>query len=109
MGISNHNPNDSFQAKNMHELVEVQRFLNEYQQPATLEAMILMTVHSHIHRNEVIGFVSGHRIKTNTMRGQTNTRDIIIIQETVPCLATEFEGNSNVDYSKNVEMHPESA
>ena len=83
MGISNSNPNDSFKANNMHELVEVQRFLNEYQQPATLfitlESLILMTVHSHIHRNEVIGFVSGHRIRTNTMRGQTNSRDIIII------------------------------
>lgn len=68
-----------------------------------------MSVHSHIHRNEVIGFVSGHYIKSNIMRGQTNQRDIIIIQETVPCQATEFDGNSNVDYSKNVEMHPESA
>jgi proteasome lid subunit RPN8/RPN11 len=112
LGLSNTNPNDSFHAKNMHELVEVQRFLQEYQQPVTLfitlEALLLMTVHSHIHRNEVIGFVSGHRVRTNTMRGQTTPRDIIIIQETVPCAASEFDGQ-NVDYSRNVEMNPESA
>lgn len=27
----------------------------------------------------------------------------------MPCQATEFEGAANVDYSKNVEMHSESA
>lgn len=87
--------------------------MNEHQQPVTLfitlEALLVMTVHAHIHRNEVIGFVSGHRIKSNTMRGQTNQKDILVIQETVPCQATEFEGAANVDYSKNVEMHSESA
>jgi hypothetical protein len=52
----------------------------------SLEALILMTAHSHIHRNEVIGFVSGYRMKTKKF-GQ---KDILIIQECVPCQAGEI-------------------
>ena len=51
-------------AKNMHELVEPQRYYHEREQPAVLfismEALFLMTVHTHMHRNEVIGFLSGY-------------------------------------------------
>lgn len=54
--------------KNLHELVECQRYFSERNQPIvvfiTIEALILMTVHSHIHRNEIIGFLSGLRLKT---------------------------------------------
>ena len=59
-----------------------------------------------MHRNEIIGFLSGFKMKTCS----TNNKDIIVIHDAVPCQAAEFsDGNNNVDYSKNVEMEPECA
>lgn len=102
---------DSFKimnsGKNLHELVECQRFLTERNQPMvlfiTIEALILMTIHSHIHRNEIIGFVSGFRLKTKRQE------NIVIIQDSLPCQTSEITDGKNVDYSRNVEMNYESA
>lgn len=69
----------------------------------TIEALILMTVHSHIHRNEVIGFLSGFRLRTKKQE------NIVLIQDSLPCQAGEINDGKNVDYSKNVEMNYESA
>lgn len=93
----------------MHELVECQQFFTEKTQPfilfMTIESLILLSVQSHLHRNEVIGFLSGFKIKNRS------NKDIVIIHEAHPCVAAVFdeEGQNNVDYSKNVEMEPESA
>eukprot|EP00347_Sterkiella_histriomuscorum_P006564 403352292 len=107
MNLSSKDPDDSFRAQNQHELVECQRFLTEMHQPIvlfiTLEALFTMNVHAHVHRNEIIGFVSGHRVKTKKIG-----KDVFIIQETVPCQAM-VDDYGNTDYSKNVEMNPESA
>ena len=71
----------------------------------TIETLILLNVQCHLHRNEVIGFLAGFKIQNKS------NKDVIIIHEAVPCQAAEFNegGLGNVDYSKNVEMDPESA
>ena len=78
MNLSANENENSFRAKNMHELVECSRYINELSQPLilfiTMEALITMTVHSHAHRNEVIGFVAGHRMLT-----KKGNRDVFII------------------------------
>ncbi|CDW84650.1 histone h2a deubiquitinase mysm1 [Stylonychia lemnae] len=105
MNLSAKDPDDSMRASNQHELVECQRYLTEMHQPIvlfiTLEALITMTCHASMHRNEVIGFVTGFRVKTK----KTN-KDIYIISETVTVQAL-LDDYGRVDYSKNVEMHPE--
>jgi len=67
----------------MHELVDCERFMSEKNQPffvfISLEALMLMSIHAHIHHNEIIGFVSGYRLKSK------NKRDVLIIHECVPC------------------------
>jgi hypothetical protein len=72
--------------KNMHELVEPQRYFHERDQPAllfvSLEALVLMTVHSHYHKNEVIGFLSGYRTKT---KGPITKKDVFLITDCNPC------------------------
>ena len=72
--------------RNMHELVEPQRYFNEKDQPAILfisfEALCLMSVHAHMHKNEVIGFVSGYRTKT---KGPVTKKDVILITDCNPC------------------------
>lgn len=94
--------------RNQHELVECQQFFLEKQQPfilfMTQEAIAVLTIQSHMHRNEIIGFLSGFKMKTRYQK------DVIVIHEAVPCQAAEFsDGTNNVDYSKNVEMEPECA
>ena len=67
---------------------------------------MMMAIHAHMHRNEIIGFLSGFRLTTKT------NKKVIIIHEAQPTQATEIEGvgyQGQVDYSKNVEMEPESA
>jgi len=56
-----------------------------------------------MHWNEVIGFLSGFKIWNKS------NKDVIIIHEAIPCQAAEFSDTNNIDYSKNVEMEPESA
>lgn len=95
----------------MHELVEPQRHYTEREQPCivfvSIETLVLMTVHSYMHRNEVIGFLSGYRTKT---KGPMTKKDVIVITDCNPCQAAQFcQGGGNVDYSRNVEMDPESA
>ena len=99
------------QGRNMHELVEPQRYFTEKDQPVILfisfEALCLMTVHAHMHRNEVIGFLSGYRTRT---KGPNTKKDVMIITECNPCHTAQFpEESGNTDYSRNVEMDPESA
>ena len=66
-----------------------------------------MTVHAHMHRNEVIGFLSGYRTKT---KGPQTKKDVLLIFECNPCASAQFnDEGTNTDYSKNVEMDPESA
>lgn len=95
----------------MHELVEPQRYFQEKEQAAVLfisfEALCLMSVHSHMHRNEVIGFLSGYRTKT---KGPATKKDVILITDCNPCASAQFnDDGGNTDYSRNVEMDPESA
>ena len=69
----------------------------------------MMLVHSSMHRNEVIGFLSGFRTRT---KGPVTKKDVLIITDCNPCHSAQFadEGTGkNVDYSRNVEMAPESA
>ena len=103
--------NNGNSARNMHELVEPQRYFHEKEQPAVLfisfEALCVMSVHAHMHRNEVIGFLSGYRTKT---KGPATKKDVIIISDCNPCATAQFnDDGGNTDYSKNVEMDPESA
>ena len=58
-----------------------------------------------MHRNECIGFLSGWKIQNKS------GKDIIFIHEAFPCQAANFcdHDTNNIDYSKNVEMEPESA
>ena len=101
------------ETRNMHELVEPQQHFKEVDQPFYLfisfEAFVLMTVHAAMHRNEVIGFVSGYRTST---RGPNQKKDVLLITDCNPCTSALFDesgGSGNVDYSRNVEMDPESA
>lgn len=74
----------------------------------TFETLILMNIHAAMHRNEVIGFISGYRTRS---RGPTK-KDVIIITDCNPCHSAQFtdeNDGANVDYSRNVEMDPESA
>lgn len=65
-----------------------------------------MTVHSHYHKNEVIGFLSGYRTRT---KGPVSKKDVFLITDSNPCQAAQFGEASNLDLSRNVEMDPESA
>ena len=66
-----------------------------------------MSVHAHMHRNEVIGFLSGYRTKT---KGPATKKDVILITDCNPCASAQFsDDGTNTDYSRNVEMDPESA
>ena len=66
-----------------------------------------MSVHASMHRNEVIGFLSGYRTKT---KGPATKKDVILITDCNPCARASFSDDGhNTDYSKNVEMDPESA
>ncbi len=74
------------EGRNMHELVEPQRYFSEKEQPCilfiSLEALILMSVHASMHRNEVIGFLSGIRTRT---KGPVTKKDVLIITDCNPC------------------------
>ena len=75
----------------------------------SLEALILMMTHASLHRNEVIGFLSGFKTRT---KGPVTKKDVLIITDCNPCHSAQFSDESNgknVDYSRNVEMDPESA
>lgn len=73
----------------------------------SFEALLLMTVHCHMHRNEVIGFMSGYRTRT---KGPNAKKDVMVITECNPCHTAQFPDEyGNTDYSRNVEMDPESA
>ena len=39
----------------------------------------MLSIHSHMHRNEIIGFCSGFRLMTR------NNKKVIVIHEAVPC------------------------
>lgn len=112
MKINSMDFNDSFNVmatnKNGHELVECQQFFTEKGAPfllfITIETLVLLSAQSHLHRNEVIGFLSGWKMKNKS------NKDVVIIHEAHPCLTCNFDDDvNNVDYSKNVEMEPESA
>ena len=97
----------------MHELVEPQQYYKEIDQPTFLfisfEALLLMTSHAAMHRNEVIGFLSGYRTRT---KGPNTKKDVIVLTDCNPCTSAQFgdeDQSGNVDYSRNVEMDPESA
>lgn len=96
-------------SKNMHELVEPQRYFHERDQPLVLfisiEALLVLTVHTHLHRNEVIGFLSGYRTKT---KGPATNKDVFLITDANPCQSLNT-GDQNIDLSRNVEMCPASA
>ena len=72
----------------------------------SLEALLLMTAHAYMHRNEVIGFLSGYRTKT---KGPVTKKDIFLITDCNPCQAAQIGEAANMDLSRNVEMDPESA
>jgi len=97
----------------MHELVEPQRYFSEKDQNfilfMSLEALCVMTIHASMHRNEVIGFLSGYRTRT---KGPQTKKEVIVVTDCNPCSTAQFTDSSsskNTDYSKNVEMDPESA
>ena len=69
----------------------------------------MMVTHASLHRNEVIGFLSGIRTRT---KGPATKKDVVIITDCNPCHSAQFTDSGsgkNVDYSRNVEMDPESA
>lgn len=71
---------------------------------------MLMNIHAAMHRNEVIGFLSGYR--TRTKGSNQIKKDVIILTDCNPCHSAQFgeeNAGGNVDYSRNVEMDPESA
>jgi hypothetical protein len=70
---------------------------------------VLMMIHASMHRNEVIGFLSGFRTRT---KGPVTKKDVLIITDCNPCNSASFSdepSGKNVDYERNVEMDPESA
>ncbi len=66
-----------------------------------MEAMLLINIHSHLYKSEVIGFVSGYR-STLKSTGQ----QIIFIHNIYPGDPLEDTGE---DIRKNVEIDPKSA
>ena len=69
---------------------------------------MLMTVHGAMHRNEVIGFLSGFRTRT---KGPATKKDVFIIffLTHVIRLSLVIMITKMLTTQKNVEMDPESA
>ena len=65
----------------------------------------MMQLHTHLLKNEVIGFVAGHLITHEKKKRQT-----LIITETYPCEAAMLDHNheERKDMERNVELSPES-
>jgi hypothetical protein len=59
-----------------------------------------------MHRNEVIGFLSGYRTRSTDPRCK---KDVFLITDCNPCNAVAIDEAANSDLSRNVEMDPESA
>ena len=64
---------------------------------------MVMQVHAHIFKDEVIGFVTGYRFKSKNSK-----KDIIVIHESEPIKGAELDGQE-ADYRRNVEMDPADA
>ena len=67
-----------------------------------LEALLILNVHSHLSKNEVIGFLGGFCFESKTNQNQK----YILIHQAYPCNSTI---QNMKERQKNVELCPESA
>ena len=90
-------------------LVECVKYKDEHHQKwkvyVTTSALLMMQLHCHLLKNEVIGFVAGHNIINERKKRQT-----LVITETYPCEAAMLDHNheEREDLERNVELSPES-
>lgn len=71
----------------------------------TTSALLMIQLHCHLLKNEVIGFVAGYNIINERKKRQT-----LVITETYPCEAAMLDHNheEREDLERNVELSPES-
>lgn len=88
----------------------------EYAPPPDSRSLIVMHIHAHLFKTEIIGYVAGYFFTMKSTSKHTQ-KQVLYIHETIPCESLEQgEGPNNdpeniaiTDRSKNVEMDPESA
>ena len=68
----------------------------------------MMQVHSHLIKNEVIGFLAGHEI-TRKHKDSKVEQKTLYISEAYPAESLDQDAGNNLNQERNVEIAPESA
>ena len=107
---------DQYMNPNDHTLIKPSKHNEETEQPIevnlSLESLLIMTIHSHLHSNEIIGYLGGHYINWDSARTSWNKKkQLIFLQHSYPWepLTLSEHEKSKIDRTRNVEVDPESA